>query len=205
MENTVGIIAVLLFLILWALWWGLAGIIEAIKSSSHRSTDLSGIEAKLEGIYDILGGKAEGEKHQKELKARLIRLEMSVNKMTQKEAQAEADKLFEEADFEETHEYTSLKFDSIQKWVTKTEIEERNNNKYGHLLDKMRGYLKDKPMIPAYDSHGEMAKALGTEYNGVTWLIKKMLQEGRLKKVEEYKDDYNQLKHYEVLEPVNQP
>lgn len=175
---------------------------QAIASINHSIYSLRDeVSKKLDEIADALTDKEEAKKltagERKELKNRYIKL-LIVAGNTESQAKKEADNYFEEAEFEETHSDYPMKFDQLSKWVVAQEIENRKNSKYGHLLDKFRDYLKDKTTLPAYNTT-EMAKDLKTNSEAIYWLIEKMVQEKRLKKVTEYKDDYDQLKHYEVL------
>lgn len=175
--------------------------VESINSSIYSlRNELSG---KLDAIANALIDQEEVKKltdsERKELKRRFIKLLVAEGK-TEKQAKQEADKNFEEAEFEETHDDFPMMFDRINKWVIAQEVENRNKSKYGNLLTKFREYLRGKTTIRAYGSV-EIMKALNADYKGENWLIEKMLQEKRLKKVEEYKDGLNHLKYYEVINP----
>lgn len=185
-----------------AIIYFLSHAIVSINNSIYTLRDqMAGLVDKLGQIADALTDKEEAKKltsgERQELKKRYIKLLVILGK-TEQQAKKEAEDYFEEAEFEETHNDYPMKFDQLYKWVIAQEIENRKQNKYGHLLGKFRDYLKDKTTIPAYRTT-EMANDLNTDSEAIYWLIEKMLQEKRLKKVEEYRDDYNQLKHYEVL------
>lgn len=205
-------IVIVLILILFAL----GSISSAISHLSNmmankisnppQPPDPSGIEEQLKNIFRILGGEAklkeETEKKRKDLKERLIRIEMSDNKKTLNEAQAEADKLFEDAEFEETHTDYPFKFESLERWVIQTEIEERYKGKYGRLLGKAREYIKDKDKIERlFDS--EIYKGFGldgTNYEGKEWIIEQLVKEKLLEAVKEYNPDgEDKILYYKVI------
>lgn len=85
--------------------------------------------------------------------------------------------------------------------VTAQEVEYRNQEKYGHLLDKAREYLKGKTTIKPEDL--KLQETVKSDYRGESWLIDKLIQDGRLKKVTKYKseDQPDELKYYEVIKP----
>lgn len=197
------IIAFILFLILAALWQiseRVGGLSRAISGIKSPSGDLSDIAEQLEKIFRILGGteklRKEKEQEHEELKSRFIKLVVREGK-NQKEAQANADELFEDAEFKEAHQEFSFAIDGVRKLVIEREVEERNKAKYGKFLSKAREYVSGIKEIGSWDDG--MEKALNIDWEGCQWLIKKLEEEGLLKDVKAWKDEAYVHDHWEAV------
>lgn len=173
--------------------------LNEIKDRLPYTPDLSSIKYQLEEIVEklnliaiSLGGDKKliekNKKEREELKEKVIKLLLQ-SKATKENARKQADKLFEEAEFEEEHGGFS-NLDSIKRWVIEAEVEERNKREYCTLLGKARNYIKTKEKIfPHGRDRQDMADRIGTDYKGAGWLIKKLQEEGLLKKVEKYNSE----------------
>ena len=223
MDGTV-IVLVLILFALWAIKGALEKIEKSIsydlqrianeiannKSNFPSFPSLSVIEWQLKNVVKLMGGEAkmkeENTKWRKDLHTRYIKALILSGKTT-KQAKAEASEKFEEAEFQEAHvrkDDLSSSLYGVEGWVIAVEFEERNKNKYGNLLPKARLYIKGKTIIKPNEMN--LVEALETDDKGAGWLIEKLIEEKRLKRVGEYKsDDYGgggyELDHYEVLEP----
>lgn len=205
--------AILLLVFILIALWSIHSLLKTIGQSLlnikmpyiPQPPSLSEVEEKLDYIFQILGGedkmKTQKDKQRKELKIRLIQIFTKQGK-TQKQAEGEVDRLFEEAEFSEKHEdynSDSLDFDGLEQWAKEFEIEERYQKKYGHLLEKARDYFKDKNLIPPNEM--KLKEALETDYYGEEWLIEKLIEEKRLKKNTEYRlYQPDELINYEVIQ-----
>lgn len=190
------IVGILLAFILFALWQ-----IHNTIVSRPTQTDMSDVEDKLDAIYKLLGGdekeKEAAAKKRKDLKPRLIGMLM-VSGKSKKDAEQEATTLINDAEFEEAHQDFPSKFLSIERWVNEAEIEEHNQKKYGHLMDKAKAYIKGKEIIKPYDD--DMRNYLECDSDGRSWIIAKLKDEKLLEEVTEWDNEMesSRLKHYKV-------
>lgn len=215
------LVLILLLFALWAIKSALDKIVASIDSNLRQISveiasqpqapapyPLDGIEQQLQYIVTLMGGDEKfaemKKKHRKELRERVIKAIMYAENKSEKEAKTQADKLWEDAEFEEKQNDYSSKFDNYERWVINQEKDQRNRTKYGHLLLKARQYLKGVKQIDRYDH--KMQDYLKTDWNGEQWLLEKLVQEKRLKKVTEREQnsdsflDREVLKHYEVVQ-----
>jgi len=189
MEAAILLLAVVLFIELTLI----SSKLNEIAKNLPDTPNLDDIEEKLETISIALGGeekkKEMTKKKKAELKRRYIKLAINIGKKTPKQARDEAEKIFEEAEFEETHDGLP-QFDRIEDWVKRTEIEEHNRAKYGKFLDKARDYIKQKDKIfPHGRDRQDMADSIETDYEGAGWLIEQLVKEKKLEEIKEYSDD----------------
>jgi hypothetical protein len=211
---------VVLVLILIALWsikdvlgkiaWHLIQISTSIDQKPvSQSPNMSGIEQQLKNIFKLMGGEAkmkeENTKKRKDIYARYVKARI-INGLTPKQAKAEANDKFEEADFKETHyapsweNYLPGLYD-VESYVIAVELEERNKKKYGNLLPTAREFIKGKTIIQPNEMNN-LRDTLKIDYDGQEWIIQKLMQEKRLEKIGEYstEEDRYVLEHYKVLE-----
>jgi hypothetical protein len=179
---------------------------EIAQKPVASASNLSGVEEQLENLFKVMGGEAkmkdEKTKKRKDLYERYVKA-LILRGNPAGVAKTEADKKFEEAEFNVTHDRSVIDYSSglydVESWVIAVEVEDRNNKKYGSLLPKAREYLKDKKTIKPNEM--KLGEALKTDYKGVEWLIQKLIQEKKLKRVTKYNPDgADFLEHYEVLE-----
>lgn len=171
---------------------GLEEILEEIKDGLGR------IEGKLELISICLGSekrieerkKREKEIERKKHKEMLIKYFASVGKKT---PQKEAEKMLEDPSFDAKGFIENITLDAS--------IEKRKNEKYGFLLDKSWELIRKKQKIfPFGKERKELANAIGTDFEGIDWIIKKLLEEKKLKEIKRYnsKTGLMELKYYKV-------
>jgi len=205
MEGVV-IVLVLILIALVSISSKIGQLVQVIankRDPQQQHVDLSGLEKTLEKIYKTMGGeekmKTKTEKDRKELKERYIKILVNVLGETAKQAQEHADKIYEEAEFEEKYEDYDGKFINLERAVKQYEAEERNKAKYGHLLNKARQYVEGKSKIGKYDS--DMVEKLQIDYTGEQWLIKQLVAEGKLKEITEWdaEDETSKVKGWEVV------
>jgi hypothetical protein len=215
--DWVVILLIIILVVLWSFGSSLGKIVDIISNiripQPREPESLGEIEEKLDNIYSILGGgtKMEGlkDRQRKELKVRLIK--MLINQgSTPKQANDEAGRLIDEAEFAEKHEDYDIAwgkdFEGLERTVNYFEIEERHQKKYGHLLEKARNYLKGKTIIQPDEMR--LGVDLGTDSYGQKWLIEKLCLEHRLIVNTKYEEaNYEgfgggkKLVNYEVVKP----